>query len=88
MRLELAQCQNLCEEAQTELQLCEVALSQAAENMRLSKQQYEVGLEPLADYLETQALWQQCSANLVNARCQLQLAHVKLLKASGQLRGE
>ena len=87
MRLELAQCQNLYAEAQTELHLCEVALEQAAENMRLSKQQYEVGLEPLADYLETQALWQQCSANLVNARCQLQLAHVKLLKASGQLHG-
>ena len=86
MLLELAQCQNSCTEAQTELQLCEVALAQAAENMRLSKQQYEVGFEPLADYLETQATWQQCSANLVNARCQLQLAKVKLRKAAGKLR--
>ncbi|MBR1668153.1 MAG: TolC family protein [Bacteroidaceae bacterium] len=86
MQLELAQCQNIYEETQTELHLCEMSLEQAAENMRLSKQQYEVGFEPLSDYLETQALWQQCSANLVNARCQLQLSRVKLLKASGKLR--
>lgn len=86
MQLELAQCQNNLDEAATELHLCETALEQSAENMRLSKQQYEVGFETLSDYLETQAQWQQCSANLVNARCQLQLAHVKLLKASGKLR--
>ena len=51
-----------------------------------SKQQYEVGFETLADYLETQAQWQQCNAALVNARCQLQLTYVRLLKASGTLK--
>lgn len=86
LQLEWAQCRNLYDEAQTELHLCQVALEQAAENMRLSKQQYEVGFEPLADYLETQSHWQQCNANLVNARCQLQLAYVRLLKASGKLK--
>lgn len=86
MQLELSQCQNLREEALTEVHLCQVALEQAAENMRLSKQQYEVGFETLSDYLETQALWQQCNANLVNARCQLQLSQMKLLKAAGKLR--
>lgn len=86
MQLELSQCRNLYEEAQTELHLCQVALEQAAENMRLSRQQYEVGFETLSDYLETQTLWQQCNANLVNARCQLQLSRVKLLKAAGKLR--
>jgi len=86
MMLELSQCQNLYEEAQTELHLCEVALDQASENVRLSKQQYEVGFETLSDYLETQAIWQECSANLVNARCQLSLSYTKLLKASGRLK--
>lgn len=86
MQLEWAQCKNIFDEAQTEVCLCQTALEQAAENMRLSKQQYEVGFEPLSDYLETQASWQQCSANLVNARCQMQLAQVRLLKAAGNLR--
>jgi outer membrane protein TolC len=85
MELEWAQCRHLYDEAQTELNLCQVSFEQAAENMRLSKQQYEVGFETLADYLETQAQWQQCNAALVNARCQLQLAYVRLLKASGKL---
>ena len=86
LQLEWAQCRNLYDEAQTELHLCQVALEQAAENMRLSKQQYEVGFESLADYLETQSHWQQCNASLVNARCQVQLAYVRLLKASGKLK--
>ena len=86
MLLEWAQCWNLFDEAKTEVRLCETALEQAAENMRLSKQQYEVGFEPLSEYLETQAHWQQCSANLVNARCQLHLARVRVHKAAGTLR--
>lgn len=86
MRLELSQCQNIYEESLSELQLCQLSLEQAAENMRLSKQQYEVGFETLSDYLETQAMWQKCYANLVNARCQRQLAYVSLMKATGKLR--
>ena len=86
LELEWAQCRNLYDEAQTEYRLSQVSLDQAAENMRLSKQQYEVGFETLADYLETQAQWQQCNAALVNARCQLQLTYVRLLKASGTLK--
>ena len=85
MQLELQQCINKADEAATELHLRQTALAQAEENMRLSKQQYEVGFEALSDYLEAQATWQQCCANLVEARCQLNLATTRLLKASGQL---
>ena len=86
MQLELMQCQNNYNEAQTELQLCQHSLEQAKENMRLTRKQYDVGLEPLSELLDAQALWQSCSANLVEARCQLQLAETKLLKAAGQLK--
>jgi len=85
MLLELSQASNNLEEAQSEVNLCKIALEQATENMRLSKQQYEVGFEPLSDYLESQALWQQASSNLVQAQSQLSLANTKYLKASGQL---
>lgn len=86
MQLELLQCKNLYEEALTEHGICRLALEQANENMRLSKQQYEIGMETLSDYLEAQAMWQQCYSNLVNARCQKKLMYVRLLKASGMLR--
>lgn len=83
MTLEQASCRNTYDEAKTELRLCETALAQAAENMRLSRQQYDVGFETLSDYLETQTSWQQCNANLVSARQQLVLARTKLIKAMG-----
>ena len=81
--LDLAQCRNNYDEAQTELTLTQQNLVQAEENLRLSRSQYDHGLEPLSDLLDAQALWQQASANLIEARCQLQLAHTRLLRAQG-----
>ncbi|MGX8697120.1 MAG: TolC family protein, partial [Prevotella sp.] len=86
MQLELAQANNNFTEAKTELDITERNLEQAAENMRLARQQYDAGTEPLSQLLDAQAFWQQASANHVKAQCQLQVAHTKLLKAQGQLR--
>ena len=86
MQLELAQAANNYSEAQTELNLTRRSLQQAEENMRLARQQYDHGMEPLSQLLEAQALWQQASADLVEAKCQLQIAYTKLLKAQGTLK--
>ncbi len=86
MQLELAQAANNLSEAQTELSITERSLEQAAENMRLARQQYDAGVEPLSQLLDAQAIWQQASADHVNARCQLQVARTKLLKAQGTLK--
>ena len=86
MQLELAQAANNFDEAQTELSITKRSLEQAEENMRLARQQYDAGMEPLSQLLDAQAMWQQASADLVNARCQLQVAHTKLLKAQGVLK--
>lgn len=86
MQLELAQAHNNLSEAHTELRITQRSLEQAEENMRLARQQYDAGLEPLSDLLDAQALWQQASANHVVAKCQLQVAHTRLLKAQGSLK--
>jgi outer membrane protein TolC len=86
MQLELAQAANNFDEAQTELSITQRSLEQAEENMRLARQQYDAGLEPLSQLLDAQAIWQQASADHVNAKCQLQVAHTKLLKAQGFLK--
>lgn len=86
MTLELTQCANNLSEAALEIDITKKSTEQAAENMRMSKQQYEVGTEPLSDYLESQALWQQACANEVEARYQYFLAVTKYLKAAGQLK--
>ena len=86
LTLRLAQSINILEEAKTELLLTENSLLQAEENMKQSKQLYEVGIEPLSDYLDAQALWQKASANHIDARCQLLLSQTKYLQASGSLK--
>ena len=86
MQLELAQANNNYSEAQTELTITERSLHQAEENMKLARQQYDVGLEPLSQLLEAQALWQQAFADHIDAQCQVQVAYTKLLKAQGNLK--
>lgn len=85
MHLELQQAINNMNEAKQELLLTENALKQNDENVRLARQQYDVGYEPLSDLLEAQALWQQASANQVEAECQYRICQLKVLKASGQI---
>ena len=86
MQLELAQADNNYAEAVTELDITRRSLEQAEENLRLARQQYDVGMEPLSQLLDAQAMWQQTSADHVDAKCQLQVAHTKLLKAQGVLK--
>ena len=83
--LELTQAANNLDEAKLESELADRSLQQAEENRRVSKSQYEVGLETLSDHLEAQALWQQAYETKVDARFQLYLNYVAYLKAAGGL---
>lgn len=85
MLLELAQAANNLDEAQLECRLAERSLEQAEENMRVSRSQYDVGLETLSDHLEAQALWQQAYETKVDAAFQLYLNHLAYRKAAGKL---
>lgn len=85
MLLELMQAANNLDEAKLESELSDHALQQAEENMRVSKSQYEAGLETLSDHLEAQALWQQAYETQIDAHFQLYLNQVKYLKAAGML---
>ena len=85
MMLELSQAINNFDEARLEKRLAERSLEQAEENMRVSRTQYDVGLETLSDHLEAQALWQQAYQTKVEAAYQLYLAYVNYLKAAGKL---
>ena len=88
MLLELMQAANNLDEAKLVSELSERSLQQAEENMRVSKSQYEVGLETLSDHLEAQALWQQAYETKVDAHFQLYLNYVAYLKATGKLYSE
>ncbi len=86
--LELTRAANDWDEAKLECEIADRSLEQAEENMRVSKSQYEVGLETLSDHLEAQALWQQAYQTRIDARFQQYVSYVAYLKASGTLYGE
>ena len=88
MLLELMQATNNLDEARLESELSVRSLQQAEENMRVSKSQYDVGLETLSDHLESQALWQQAYETKVDAHFQLYLSYIAYLKATGKLYDE
>lgn len=85
MMLELTKAINELEEAQLEREIADRSLLQAEENMKLSKSQYDNGMESLSDYLEAQALWQSAYATKVDAYFQLYLKNLSYMKASGLL---
>ena len=85
MYLELTQAANNLDEAKLQTALADRSLEQADENRRISKGEYDAGLEPLSDHLEAQALWQQAYETKVDALFQLYLSYVKYLKAAGIL---
>lgn len=85
MTLEITQSKNNYDESVLEVTLCKKSTLLAEENMKTSQQQYEVGLEPLSDLLETQVMWQTAKANEVEALYKKQLSLIRLLKATGKL---
>ena len=88
MQLELMQAANNLDEARLERDLSIRSLQQAEENMRVSKGQYDAGLETLSDHLESQALWQQAYATKTDAHFQLYLSYIAYLKAAGRLHAD
>lgn len=85
MTLEVAQALNALDEAHLETTLTASSLAQAEENMKISLQQYEAGMETLADHLEAQIVWQKATSDNINARAALQLSKTKYKKAAGKL---
>lgn len=85
MQFELSQATDILDEASLEASLAVRSLSQADENLQLSRKQYEVGMESISDLLEAQTLWQQAYAAKVEAHCTRYLAHIKYLRAAGLL---
>lgn len=85
MELEAQQALNAVNEYILEVRLTESALSQAEENMQTSGNFYEAGMEPISDYLEAQAIWQNASAEYIAARAKLAISRSEYMKAAGLL---
>lgn len=86
MNLEIELCKTQLDECHKEVEIAKKSYDQASENLRITKSAYDKGVELLSDYFESQSLWREAAANVVESRCKLFIAYTKYLKATGQLR--
>ena len=85
MQLEVARARYNVEEAATRVNLTQKSLSQAKENLQVSKNRFEVGMETITNYMEAQAQWQRAWSDWIDARAELRLSETYYLKATGRL---
>lgn len=85
MRLEVARARFNVEDAATQITLTRKSLAQAEENLKVSQNRYEVGMETLTNYMEAQAQWQKAWSDWIDAKAGLQLSETHYLKAIGRL---
>lgn len=85
MELELARTLDKCNESALEVELTIKSLRQAEENMKVSADRYNEGMEMLADYLEAQTVWQHAWSELIRAKTLFRLSETQFLKAAGRL---
>ena len=85
MLLEIARARYNIEDAALRVELTRQSLAQADENLNVSRNQYELGLETLTNYLEAQAQWQKAWSDWIDAKADLRLQETYYLKATGRL---
>lgn len=85
LQLEIEQaCLNYAD-AFTRVEMADDALRQAAENMRVSDDNYELGMETLVNLLEAKAGWQKAFSNKIDALTDLKIKESNYLRISNQL---
>ena len=85
MQLEISGNRFKLSDAQTRVNLTRSALAQAEENLKVSRNQYDVGMESLTNLLEAQAQWQQAWSDWVDAKAALKVCETEYLKSLGKL---
>jgi outer membrane protein TolC len=72
-------------EAESRLTVAERAVEQAAENLRVVRNRYQAGASTNSEVLDAEALREQALSNQDNARFEVELAKLRLARATGVL---
>ncbi len=81
LSLQIRQAANEVGETRYQVSVSQVSVEQAAENLRISQDNYKAGIIGISDLLEAQAVAQQAKDNLTEAQCQFRskFARYKLM---------
>ena len=85
MELERAKNSYAVSEAALQVRLAESSLKSAETNLKVCRDQYELGMETLVNVLEAQTQWSKCSSDYIEARADYKLSCTKYLKSIGRL---
>jgi outer membrane protein TolC len=86
LQLEIMQAYNTLDEAIFKTEVARGELEQTQENLRITTDRHELGLETISTLLEAQALWRQASTKFVEAKANLRVAETNYLKVAEKLR--
>ena len=85
LQLEIEQARLNYTDAWTRVEMARIALEQASENMRISDDNYEVGMETIVNVLEAKAEWQNAYSNKIDALTNFKIHESNLLRVSSRL---
>jgi outer membrane protein TolC len=85
LQLETEQARLNLQLAWERIQMNETALKQAEENLRVTRDNYEVGMETITELLMAQTNWHKAFSELIDSKADFRLKETAWLKASGRL---
>jgi len=85
LQLEAEQSRLNLQLAWDRIQMNETALNQAEENLRITRDNYDVGMETITELLIAQAQWQKAFSELVDSKADFKIKETASLKATGKL---
>lgn len=85
LQLETEQARLNLQLAWERIQMNETALEQAEENLRVTRDNYEVGMETITEMLIAQTSWQQAFSELIDSKTDFKIKETAWLKATGRL---
>lgn len=68
------------------VEMAQINLSQAEENLKVTRDAFETGRQKTSDVLESQAMWQSAYSDLIDARMEYRLNVVNLRRVTGSLK--
>ncbi len=86
LRLEIEQARLNYLDAKTRVEMTKKSLEQANENLRISQDNYNLGMETIVNLLEAQAEWQKTYSNRIDALTDLKIKESNYMKVTNRFR--
>ena len=84
LKIKMQSAWNSVEESYQQLQLAQLSIEQAEENLRLNRDYYNAGMSKMSDLLEAQMLYQQSCDKRTDAFADYQIKLLEYRQATGQ----